>query len=369
MKEIVNFKIGKICLIAGSICFSFLACTNDRVEEDEGLDFVDQDVLEETEVLKTLLSWGYEENDIIDRGNYYVVQGDIMFYKNVDYSKIFESTNKGYTKKGDKNEIDPYGQYYTGIKVANHQTNVIGVWRDVSLSASWKYATFKAMINWEEVCGIDFGWASSENSADIVVKYDGSLSSNTAGFGAYPYPGGIAGDTIVLNPDTVYENYTAKQKEYVMTHEFGHNIGFVHTNQPANFVHIYGTPTGNDNYSIMNGGTAGNSWSTFSHYDKIAAERIYPSPPPPLGMNPSSINLTSGNNVRVVDVVGVGAVSVTLTGDSGLLLSSGGSYTTSLNLTAPTNFEVYSSSPTGNKFTRVNLISNGSNVDITYVSH
>lgn len=77
---------------------------------------------------------------------------------------------------------------------------------------------------------------------------------------------------------------TTGQKRYNIAHELGHCVGFRHTNWSGRgettAIGISGTPnTGSnpDPNSVMNGGTALNSWAGFSTYDRIAYSSTYPS--------------------------------------------------------------------------------------------
>ncbi len=72
------------------------------------------------------------------------------------------------------------------------------------------------------------------------------------------------------------------QKTYNLVHELGHCIGFRHTNwyslgEGSGSVganQIPGSPTSDSN-SVMNGGTALNSWKGFSNWDIFSVKYLY----------------------------------------------------------------------------------------------
>src|SRR5690606_30936465 len=114
--------------------------------------------------------------------------------------------------------------------------------------------------------------------ADITILSDGGvLPNNVIAAAEPPTSAGSAGYRIRINLDFL-SNMTVSDatKKYNMAHEIGHCLGLRHTNwrdvdydQNGNIVpaqDIPGTPISDPN-SIMNGGTALNSWVGFSQYD------------------------------------------------------------------------------------------------------
>lgn len=331
--------------LLSSLCFVFFlnSCIKDAVDESN---YVNVE-FEQTKVLETLLSWGYLKEDIMDEGEFYIVEGDMVFFKNKEYSlnKEVQINSRSKTQnKGLKDEMDIQSQYYTGYLVSNHLTETIKVWRG-GLQSNWGQAMLTGMLNWNAVCGVRFVTASSITDADVVVT-----NVNVPGaYAAAEFPSnGEAGFRIRI--DDSFDNLTLPQKVLITTHELGHIIGFRHTDTKAigetasgvlngasfSQVYINGTiPV--DNSSIMNHDIGGNSYSGFSFYDKIAARNLYPKP---LAMSPGYVSLNSMNIGQTITISGVGSVKVTLSGDSGVYLDNGSGFRTTLNLTAPTTFTV-----------------------------
>ena len=207
--------------------------------------------------------------DTFDFESYIVIEGDIMIPK----EKFSKNQSKQFSWKNDS-------------LVSKENIKNITIYVDNSIPSSgadnWRIAVQEAANLWNSLkyqgtsSQIDITYSNSPNS-DIIVRSDyGQLQNGTIAMGSVPF-GCNVGSTIILNLD-FYNNYNVphSKKVYNMVHEIGHNIGFGHTNSPNAWYlqKIVGTPD-TDSNSVMNGGTALNSWNDFSIYDEKATLWLY----------------------------------------------------------------------------------------------
>jgi hypothetical protein len=150
---------------------------------------------------------------------------------------------------------------------------------DVSdLNSSWEAAARAAMAEWNNLSSeITFIEGSP---ADITL-----ISGGTPPCAVASWPDGSGGTGPTINVDETNQTCgaTAGTRLRIMVHEFGHTIGFRHTNwvglgetaSPEGAIQIPATPA-TDGASVMNGNTGGLEYSGFSSYDVIALHKIYP---------------------------------------------------------------------------------------------
>jgi hypothetical protein len=184
---------------------------------------------------------------------------------------------------------DPLGprfQYSTNSLVGRPKINEIRV--DLAGLASqpaWQTAAREALSHWSGITD-SYVRMVEGTPADITVG-TACTSSNVAAYASFP-SGGNPGSTVHVNVCFGYST-THAQKVHNMVHEFGHTIGFRHSNftqmgETAGTVganHIWPTPTsGNATGSVMNGGTALHSWAGFVTSDLTAVRALYPLPAP-----------------------------------------------------------------------------------------
>lgn len=251
-------------------------------------------------VLKQL---GYKTDNIVDRGNYFIVEGDIILFKNAD---IFKDASKLPAITGSLKEspVKPIDQARTDYLVIQSS---ISVYIDSSIPSDgskndWHTGIANALSYWNAIPNsrINFSLSSSP-TADIVIKSDSGVLDTYAGNNVlaaamFPSTSNAPGDLIILNFN-FYGNtsLTDAQKAYNIAHEIGHTLGLRHTNWDTRGESTYGTDyigpytyyaaganliagTRNsaDGASVMNGGTALNSWNGFSGFDILAVRTIYP---------------------------------------------------------------------------------------------
>jgi hypothetical protein len=215
---------------------------------------------------------GLRTDMIEDHGSFLLVEGDIYLPK-----EQLRSAPKVHS--GDP--LGPRFQYTTTNLVSNSKVYQIVVdLSGLNSQTAWQSAARDAISHWSGITNTTVQM-SEGSPADITVSTT-CTSSNIAAFASFP-SGGNPGSTIYVNTCFGYST-THDQKVHNMVHELGHTIGFRHSNyvqigesagtEGAN--HVYGTPTsGNATGSVMNGGTALNSWAGFDWSDVTATQRRY----------------------------------------------------------------------------------------------
>lgn len=221
-----------------------------------------------------LTKMGFELKNIEEFKDYYLVEGDI----------IFDKSKKNITGKPN--------QYYTNSLVGMNKVNNISVRMDPSIPTSgvddWRTAVNSAITYWNNIPSSRVNFIFTTNAtADITITSDnGVLKDNQIAAAGWP-SNSNPGTSIMINLDfssniSVLEG----QKSYNIVHELGHCIGFRHTNwlirgeeinPSGNDLGANNIPyTSNDASSVMNGGTALNSYSGFSTEDNYSARYLYP---------------------------------------------------------------------------------------------
>ncbi|QNR85472.1 hypothetical protein H9N25_03035 [Pedobacter riviphilus] len=241
---------------------------------------------------------GFQTDGIKEFGSYYIVEGDILIAKE---SLAATKTSAKLTGSGGK-----IAQANTNNLLQGNLTNVIITTEDYDIR--WHYAIREAVAAWNAVsnCRINLIHSYSQfyppytNSVTPTITIKKSnLGTGAFGQGQFPTTSGTAGAILLVNPFTNNVNSNGQdngiprsheQDVYMLVHEIGHCLGFRHTDWKAEGTGgsavganpIPGTPNngdpGNDPNSVMNSGRLGtsNTWSSFSSYDVIAAQYLYP---------------------------------------------------------------------------------------------
>lgn len=247
---------------------------------------------ESSDVLaRQVAALGFRSDMIQDHGDFVLVEGDIYLSK---------AQLRTVTLTDADDPMRPAFQYRTTnlVSSANVRDIVVNL-SGLSSQTAWQTAARTAMTHWNGT-GSNVVMTEGTSAVDITVATT-CTSSNVAAFASFP-SGGNTGPTIYVNTCFAYSTSSA-QKVHNMVHEFGHTLGFRHSNYTQmgesagteGAVHIYGTPTsGNATGSVMNGGTALNSWAGFATSDLTAVRSIYPL------AGPSSYSVTNSGGYPLI---------------------------------------------------------------------
>ena len=217
---------------------------------------------------------GFRTDMIEDHGSFLLVEGDIYL-------------PKSQLRDAQPEQRGPRYQYTTTNLVSSSKVYQIKVdLSGLSSQTAWQNAARDAISHWSGITDTHVEMTESSTSPDITVSTT-CTSSSIAAYASFPSSGN-PGATVYVNTCFGYST-THAQKVHNMVHELGHTIGFRHSNYTqlgesagtdgAN--HVYGTPTsGNATGSVMNGGTALNSWAGFATSDLTATRSRYPIPGP-----------------------------------------------------------------------------------------
>jgi hypothetical protein len=238
---------------------------------------------------------GFDTTSLIDVGDFYIVEGDVMF---------------------NKEDLNSYVQtkqaHYIHLINSDYQSSItVGV--DASIPTSgegnWRTEVQQAISVWNSVnrCTINMTYTTLPNP-DILVRSDnGSLPDGIPASAFYPQGNGKPGSTVRINTD--FGTVPSIEKKFIMTHELGHCLGLGHTDwqtdsaSNSGIFNIPNTPTIDAN-SIMNSHYYRNNVPTaLSNYDKVAIVTLYHHPFTGSLLNfPLTVPLPNGAETATISV-------------------------------------------------------------------
>lgn len=307
---------------------AFQSCTDDNfVDEQSAIENAEKS-LEMTPELERILDMGFDLKDIVETKNSYVVEGDIVFSKDVNKLSSREKTsNFGHTHG---NLVSTSNRSIRDIRVFLDFINLPppDITQEPTLFDIWDSALDIALENWNDASNnncLRFIKVDNPNNGVDITIYDNNdpnkpselntLGDNQLGDALFPGEGslGVTGNpgyAINIHYEEVASftspRLNAEQiRINLLMHEIGHTIGLMHTNRNEggnNIVSDANIPyTGIDEYSIMNAGTDGFTDYSLSFNDILAYNHLYgscgtkPNPANPTISGPSEFCVNSGS--------------------------------------------------------------------------
>ncbi|NQX43468.1 hypothetical protein HQN84_31755 [Pedobacter steynii] len=296
-----NAFLEKSAFLLFAVIMIISSCKKNQVNNEIG-----ENNKKDEKLYAVLLQNGVKAESIVSLDGYYLVEGDLLFKKNgtdlIRAAAYFQEI-----KENDKVIVLPRKSQVAGkVSVLRDNDHKISQWKTpgivssenietISISrssdlTSWMTAIDNAAEALASISDSKLNFyfitpnelPNSNLYTDILIRSDSNILPNdviaAAGFPSNDKPY----FEVLVNLDFL-NNYSVSesQKKYNIVHEIGHCIGLRHSNwqnlgEPQiGAILIPGTPSA-DAGSVMNGGTALNSWNGFSSYDVVAINNLYP---------------------------------------------------------------------------------------------
>jgi len=216
------------------------------------------------EMTSYLVSQGFDAQKIVYEKDRVVVESDIIMTIPELKARVEQWKKDGATGPQTEQRRNTY------IVSNTYNTNV-RFYIESSVPAAWRTAIQGAVNNWNAVNGTRLGMSIITSPSGVYTRiFMGFESANWIARAYLPASNGRPGVSVEINSN--FNSLPASQKLFAITHEFGHTIGFHHTNQTSG-THIPGTPTVDAN-SVMNSFVL--NWAGFTAGDVLATQILYP---------------------------------------------------------------------------------------------
>ena len=260
MKHSNGFFISSaICIASLMIFFSSCSKKDKELKDPTPVSNV------EAEMTNYLVKQGFDEQHIVFEKDRVVIESDIIITIPELKQRVAD------WKKEQQSGVPQTEQRRNTYIVSNAYNTNIKFYIDPAVPANWQTAIQGAVNNWNAVNGTRLGMSIVANQANANTRiFMGFESANWIARAYLPGSNSAPGVSVEINSN--FNTLAASQKLFAITHEFGHTIGFHHTNQTSGTL-IPGTPSSDPN-SVMNSTVL--PWNGFTSGDVLATQILYP---------------------------------------------------------------------------------------------
>jgi hypothetical protein len=222
---------------------------------------------ESASLIKYFTSKGYSAKDIQVKDRNFILSKDMVI--------SFDEVKLRMEKEAASGEPQPEHWRWNYL-VSNTYRHNITIFIDGGVPFDWQLAVQAGVSNWNSLGRTTMSFTFNPSAANIIVSMNYE-DATWVGRALLPTSNGKPGSTIEIN--SKYNNEPYDRKIFAMTHELGHTIGFMHTNQQSGIFITGGGPWSpntpeNDPNSVMNSFVL--SWTGFTDGDILATNILYP---------------------------------------------------------------------------------------------
>ncbi len=291
MKKIIYVQVFLALLIGVTAC----------QKREEALAPLEAEKANNERLKALLVQFGFAEKDIVDAGDYFVAEKDIVISKRELQDRLNGCGTNGDGKSGRKDQYVLNGNGIVGwTKMGNTTFRIDASVGGLPNAADWQAAIRQAVANWNNVGEDNINIVETTGTADITfynrtsapLSCLQSLDAGTFAIAVYP-ANNNPGYAISINGTGPATNLNGKIT--VMTHELGHTLGFRHSDYPTRIDNrtepvsdpyacgnpfyganlLFGTPE-RDLASNMVSGTTGFDLVPLNAADVRSARMLYP---------------------------------------------------------------------------------------------